>query len=83
MASPPALTNSAGMLSTPAYFPIFSAITAASASSRKIGRGSTPGFVDSKILLDPHQYQSCMGLSSITNYGYRKSMAIPCITMHV
>ena len=30
MASPPALTNSAGMLSTPAGFPILSALTAAS-----------------------------------------------------
>ena len=33
MASPPAWTNSAGMLSTPADFPIFSALTAASTSS--------------------------------------------------
>ena len=37
MASPPAWTNSAGMLSTPADFPIFSALTAASTSSRRIG----------------------------------------------
>ena len=29
-ASPPAWTNSAGMLSTPSDFPIFSALTAAS-----------------------------------------------------
>ena len=36
MASP-AWTNSAGMLSTPADFPIFSALTAASTSSRRIG----------------------------------------------
>ena len=35
--SPPAWTNSAGMLSTPADFPIFSAFTAASTSSRRIG----------------------------------------------
>ena len=34
MASPPAWTNSAGMLSTPADFPIFSALT--STSSRRI-----------------------------------------------
>ena len=34
MASPPAWTNSAGMLSTPADFHIFSALTAASTSSR-------------------------------------------------
>ena len=37
MVSPPARTNSAGMLSTPADFPIFSALTAASTSSRRIG----------------------------------------------
>ena len=37
MASPPAWTNSSGMLSTPADFPIFSALTAASTSSRRIG----------------------------------------------
>ena len=36
MASPPAWTNSAGMLSTLADFPIFSALTA-STSSRRIG----------------------------------------------
>ena len=32
--TPPTWTNSAGMLSTPADFPIFSAFTAASTSSR-------------------------------------------------
>ena len=37
MASSPAWINSAGMLSTPADFPIFSALTAASTSSRRIG----------------------------------------------
>ena len=37
MASPPALTNSAGMLSTPADVPIFSALTAASTYPRRIG----------------------------------------------
>ena len=36
MASP-AWTNSAGMLSTSADFPIFSALTAASSSSHRIG----------------------------------------------
>ena len=35
--SPSAWINSAGMLSTPADFPIFSALTAASTSSRRIG----------------------------------------------
>ena len=37
MVSPPAWTNSAGMLSMLADFPIFSALTAASTSSRRIG----------------------------------------------
>ena len=37
MASPPAWTNSAGMLSTPADFPIFSALTTPSTSSHRIG----------------------------------------------
>ena len=35
MASPPGWANSAGMLSTPADFPIFSALTAGSISSRR------------------------------------------------
>ena len=43
MASPPAWTNSAGMLSTPADFPILSALTAAFISSRRVGRCSSPG----------------------------------------
>ena len=43
MASPPSLTNSAGMLSIPADFPIFKTLTAASTSSRSIGRGSSFG----------------------------------------
>ena len=37
MASPPAWTNSAGMLFTPADVPIFSVLTAASTASR--GKG--------------------------------------------
>ena len=37
MASPPAWTNSAGMSSTPADFPIYRALTTASTSSRRIG----------------------------------------------
>ena len=37
MSSPPVWTYSAGMLSTPADFPIFSALTAVSTSSRRIG----------------------------------------------
>ena len=36
MASPPTWTHSAGVLSMPADFPIFSALTAASTSSRRI-----------------------------------------------
>ena len=50
MASAPSWTNSAGMLSTPADFPIFSALTAASTSSQ--------------VLLGPPQSHSCKGLSS-------------------
>ena len=37
MASPLAWTNFAGMLSKPADFPTFRALTAASTSSRRIG----------------------------------------------
>ena len=37
MASPPAWSNCAGILSMPADFPIFSALTAASTFSRRIG----------------------------------------------
>ena len=37
MVSPPAWTNSGGMLSSPADFPMFSASTAASTSCRRIG----------------------------------------------
>ena len=37
MVSLPAWTNSAGMLSTPADFPIFSPLTAASTASRRTG----------------------------------------------
>ena len=37
MASPPSWTNSAGMLSRLADFPIFSTLTAASTSSCRIG----------------------------------------------
>ena len=37
IALPPAWTNSAGMLSMPADIPIFSALTAASTASRRIG----------------------------------------------
>ena len=43
MGSPPAWTYSTGMLSTPADFPVFSALTAASISSRRIGRCSSSG----------------------------------------
>ena len=43
MASPPARTTSTGMLSTAAYFPIFSALTAASTTSCRIGRCSSSG----------------------------------------
>ena len=40
MASPPALTNSAGIISTPDDFPIFNTLNAASTSSRRIGSSS-------------------------------------------
>ena len=43
MAFTPAWTNSAGMFSTPADFPVFSALTTASTSSRRIGRCSASG----------------------------------------
>ena len=43
MASPPAWTHSAGMLSMPADFPFFSAMTAASTSSHRIGWCSSSG----------------------------------------
>ena len=58
MASPPALTNSVGMLSTPDDFPIFSALTAVSTSSLHLVS------VDSQVLLGPSQSHSCKGLSS-------------------
>ena len=43
MAFPLALSNSAGMLSTPADFPIFSTLIAASTTPRRIGIGFSPG----------------------------------------
>ena len=43
MPSSPALTNSAGILSTPADFSIFSDIATVSTSVRRIGRGSLSG----------------------------------------
>ena len=64
MVSPPAWTNSAGMLSTPADFPIFSALTAASTSSRRIGYALHLLSVGSHVLLGPNRSHSCNGLSS-------------------
>ena len=58
----PAWTNSAGMLSTPADFAIFNALTAASTSSRSDALHLI--FVGSQVLLGPHQSHSCKGLSS-------------------
>ena len=43
MAFPPAWTNSAGILSKPADFPIFSSLTAGSTSSLRIGSCSISG----------------------------------------
>ena len=54
MASPPAWTNSAGMLSTPADFPIFSALTSASTSSRRIGCCSSSGICGQSSTIGPH-----------------------------
>ena len=62
MDSPPAWTDSDGILSMPADFPIFSALTASSASSRRIGRCSSSGICGQS---NPHQSHSCKGLSSI------------------
>ena len=50
MASPPVLTNSAGMLSTTAGFPMLSDLT----SSLRIGRGPSPGiFAQSSTVGSP------------------------------
>ena len=62
MASPPAWTNFAGMLSTPVDFPIFSALTAASTFSRRIALHLVS--VGSQVLLGSHQSHSCKGLNS-------------------
>ena len=64
MASPPAWTNSAGMLSTPADFSIFSALTAVSTSSRRIGWCSSFGICKQSSMFGPHQSYSCKALSS-------------------
>ena len=44
-ASLPACINSAGMLTTPADFPFFKDLTAASISSRRIGKLSSSVFI--------------------------------------
>ena len=64
MASLTALTNS--MLSAPADFTIFSDYTAASTSSRTIGRGSSSGnlILGSQFPLDLPSSRKCIGLSS-------------------
>ena len=73
MTSTPALTFYVGMLSTPADFSIFSALTvafvniscsSASTFSRRIGRCCLPGICGSQVLLDPHQSHSCICLSN-------------------
>ena len=56
MASPPAWSMSDGMLSTPADFPIFNALTASSSSSRRISAS-----VGSQVLLPLPR--PCKGLS--------------------
>ena len=52
LAFPLALINSAGMLSTPADFPMFSTLTAASTSSRRIEGNIRLVSVGSQELLD-------------------------------
>ena len=64
VASAPAWTNSAGMLSTSADFPIFRALTAASICSRRIELSLHLVSVGSQVLLGPHQSHSCKGLIS-------------------
>ena len=63
--SPPAWTNSAVMLSTPADFPIFSTLTATSTSSclHLISVGT-------RVLLGPHQSHCCKSLNS-TLFNYQ------------
>ena len=51
MVSPPACTNSAGMLSTPTDFPIFSALTAASTYARSIGLWSSSGICEQSSII--------------------------------
>ena len=68
-ASPPAWTYSAGMLSNPAHFHIFSALTAASTSSHRIGRCFSSGACGSQVPLGLHQSHSCKGLSSTLSIG--------------
>ena len=64
-ASPPACINSAGMLSTPDYFPFFKDLTAASTSPRRIGKlissmfigqSNTAAFPLVWLLKDSEQY---------------------------
>ena len=56
MVSPPVLTNSAGMLSTTAGFPMLSDLT----SSHRIGRGSSPGiFAQSSTVGSPSVSYFC------------------------
>ena len=64
MSSPLAWANSAGMLSAPADFPIVSALTAASTSSRRIERCSSSGICGLSSIVASHQSHSCKGLSS-------------------
>ena len=52
MASPPALSNSACMLSAPTDVPTLSAVSAASASSRRMGRGSSSGICWQSSIVD-------------------------------
>ena len=64
MAAPPTWTNCAGMLSATADFPIFSALTATSTSSCRMGDARQTVSVYSQVLLGLHQSRSCKSLSS-------------------
>ena len=63
MVSAPDWTNFAGMLSTPADFPIVSALNAAFTSSRRV----MLVYVGSHVQLGPHQCNNCKSLSSTMN----------------
>ena len=85
MASPPAWTNSTGMLSTPADFPIFSALTTASTSSRRIEWYSASSIYGQSSTIGTLQSHSCKGLSSLSQNLHKlasKVMLKPYISLY-